>query len=77
MLAQALEHVVEDQLAQELGLLARGKIDRLDLAADVALFVGQEEVVVAVAADQGLPSRRWRLASIWWRRASGRRRSGR
>ena len=53
MLAVALEHVVEDEFAQELGLLAAAQIDRLDFPVDVALFVGQEEVVFAAAADEG------------------------
>ena len=54
VLAQALEDVLEDQLAEELGLLRGAEVDVLDLAADVALLVGEEEVLVAVAADQGL-----------------------
>ena len=40
MLAVALEHVVEDEFAQELGLLATAQIDRLDFPVDVAFFVG-------------------------------------
>ena len=54
VLAQALEHVLEDQLGQQLGLLGRAEIHVLDLAADVALLVGEEEEVLAVAPDQGL-----------------------
>ena len=43
VLTKAPEHFIEDELAQELGFLTRGKINGLDLAADVALFVGQED----------------------------------
>ena len=54
VLAQALEHILEDQLAEELGLLCPAQVDVLDLLADVALFVGEEEEVLAAAPDQGL-----------------------
>ena len=54
MLAQALEHVLEQQLGEQLGLLGGAEFDVLDLAADVALLVGEEEEVLAVAPDQGL-----------------------
>ena len=54
MLPLLLQHVVEDHLAEQLGLLAAAEFDRLDLLVDVPLFVGQEEVVVAVAADERL-----------------------
>lgn len=52
--AQALEDVLENQLAQELGLLGGAEIHLLDFLADVALLVGEEGEVVAVAADEGL-----------------------
>ena len=50
----ALQDVVEQQLAQQAGLLGRGHLDVADLACDVALFVGEEEPQVAIAADQAL-----------------------
>ena len=54
MLALPLQHVLENDFALELRLLAVRQIDLLDLLVDVSLFVGQEKVQVPAAADEGL-----------------------
>jgi hypothetical protein len=50
----ALQDVVEQQLTQQAGFFGRGDFDVADLAGNVALFVGEEEPQVAVAAHQTL-----------------------
>ena len=53
-LGLAAEDVVEDQFAQQSPLFVGGDFDMADFAGHIALFVGQEEPEVAVAADQAL-----------------------
>ena len=55
MLALAFEHLLEDQLAQELGFFAATQFDIFNLAVDVPLFVGEEEVHITAAADERFP----------------------
>ena len=52
MLATALQHILENDLALEFRFLAAGKIDLLDLLVDVPFFIGQEEVLVPATADK-------------------------
>ena len=55
VLVGALEDVVVDDFAEQSGFFAAGNVNVLDLAADFALFIGEEEVDIAAAADEGLP----------------------
>ena len=55
MLALAFEHLVKDQLAQELGFFAATEFDVFNLAVDVPFFVGQEEGHLTAATEQRLP----------------------
>ena len=54
-LGLAAQHFIEDQFGHQARDLGRCDVDRLDLLRNIALFVGQEEPEVAVAADQVLP----------------------
>ena len=65
----SFQHVVKDQLAQQLGFDAATQFDIFDFPVDVPFFVGQEEVHVAVAADERFPSSRCRLSVICRRSA--------
>ena len=49
VLALPRQHILEDDLALELGFLAAGEIDLLDLLVDVPFFIGQEEIAVSAA----------------------------
>src|SRR5437868_5086363 len=52
MLAITLENVIENEFPQELGFFTTAEVNRFDFAADVALLVGEEKVIVATAADE-------------------------
>ncbi len=52
MLPLALQHIVEDQLAQQLRLFGIADIDALDFPADISLLVSQEEVDIATTVDE-------------------------
>ena len=46
------QHVFEDDLPLEFGLITAGEIDVFDFLGDVSLFVGQEGVIVPAPADE-------------------------
>src|SRR5713101_4926878 len=52
ILALLLQYIVEDQFAEELGLLPAVEFDILDLAVDVPLFISKEEIHVAVPVNE-------------------------
>ena len=52
VLANLFQHVVVEDLTHQPGFVARIEDDVLDLLVDVSLFIGQEKVDVAIAADQ-------------------------
>src|SRR5207245_7986405 len=55
MLPLTFEHLVKDQLAQQLGFCTATQFDVFHLTVDVPFLVGQEEVLLTAAADQRLP----------------------
>jgi hypothetical protein len=55
ILPLASEHILKNELAQQLRFFTAAEVDGLDFSADVPLFVGEKEVVVTTAADECFP----------------------